>query len=170
MDRVREVLVQDFVPRYLGITHLSKEQLNNHTLAIPNGLYGHENNVIVICDGTYIYINKSSNYMFQKYTYSLHKYRNLLKPFLIVASDGYILDCFGPYKATTSDAEIMSSLFQTETSPLRLYLRENDVFILDRGFRDCISLLEECGYRTYMPDSLLEGEHQLTTAQANRSR
>ncbi|XP_075984951.1 uncharacterized protein LOC142982375 [Anticarsia gemmatalis] len=170
MDRVREVLVQDFVPRNLGIGHLSREQLITHNLMIPNGLYGHENNMIVICDGTYIYINKSSNYMFQKDSYSLHKFRNLLKPFLIVATDGYIIDCFGPYKATTSDAEIMTGLFNNDTSPLRLYFRENDAFILDRGFRDSIRLLEDCGYRTYMPDSLLEGEHQLTTTQANRSR
>lgn len=38
------------------------------------------------------------------------------KPFLIVACDGYILDCFGPYKATTTDADIMSSLFSNENS------------------------------------------------------
>lgn len=114
-------------------------------------------------------MNKSSNYMFQKHSYSLHKYRNLLKPFMIVACDGYIVDCFGPYKATTSDAEIMTNLFQ-DGSALRSYFIEDDVFILDRGFRDSISFLEGCGYRTCMPDSLLEGEHQLTTEQANRSR
>lgn len=108
--------------------------------------------------------------MFQKDTYSLHKYRNLVKPFLIVSCDGYIVDCFGPYKATTSDADIMTSLFSNENSPLRLYLQENDIFILNRGFRDSISLLESCNYSAYMPESLLEGEHQLTTEQANRSR
>lgn len=170
MDKVREVLVHDYVPRHLGINHISREQLLGHNLVIPNGIYGNSNNVIVICDGTYIYTNKSSNYMFQKDSYSLHKYRNLLKIFLIVTCDGYIVDCFGPYKATTSDAEIMSSLFRNESSALRFYFRENDIFILDRGFRDSIGLLQECGYRAYMPDSLLEGEHQLTTAQANRSR
>ncbi|KAF9823579.1 hypothetical protein SFRURICE_011885 [Spodoptera frugiperda] len=47
---------------------------------------------------------------------------------------------------------------------------ENDVFILDRGFRDSIRMLEGCNYRAYMPESLLEDEHQLTTQQANRSR
>ncbi|KPJ07452.1 hypothetical protein RR48_08465 [Papilio machaon] len=63
----------------------------------------------------------------------------------------------------------MISLFQ-DGSPLRSYFIEDDVFILDRGFRDSINLLEECGYRPCMPDSLLEGEHQLTTEQANQSR
>lgn len=149
MDNVREILCQDFVPRHVGIEHLNREELLRHNLTIPNGLYGGDNNAIVICDGTYIYINKSSNYMFQKDTYSLHKYKNLLKPFLIVASDGYIVDCFSPYKATTSDAVIMTNLFNNENSALRLYFRNNDAFILDRGFRDCINLLEECGYRPY---------------------
>ncbi|CAH2105465.1 unnamed protein product [Euphydryas editha] len=170
MDKVREILFQDFVPNNLGINHMSRDELiNNHTLLIPNGLYGNGTNTIVICDGTYIYVNKSSNYSFQKQTYSLHKYRNLLKPFLIVACDGYILDCFGPYKATTSDADIMNQLF-CDGSALREYFECDDVFILDRGFRDSISLLEGCGFRAFMPESLSEGEHQLTTAQANKSR
>ncbi|XP_045455076.1 uncharacterized protein LOC123664602 [Melitaea cinxia] len=170
MDNVREILCQDFVSRNLGIDVLSRAELLQHNLIIPNGLFGSDNNAIVICDGTYIYINKSSNYSFQKDTYSLHKYKNLLKPFLIVASDGYIVDCFGPYKATTSDSVIINNLFSSPDSALRLYFRNNDVFILDRGFRDSISLLQGCGYKPYMPESLIEGEHQLTTAQANRSR
>ncbi|KAH9642646.1 hypothetical protein HF086_008259 [Spodoptera exigua] len=171
MDKVRAILVQDFVPRYLGIQHISREQLLHRNLIIPNAIYNQNNeNTIIICDGTYIYLNKSSNYMFQKETYSLHKYRNLLKPFLLVTPDGYIVDCFGPYKATTSDADIMKSLFRDENSPLRQYFQNNDIFILDRGFRDSISLLEACNYKAYMPESLLEGEHQLTTDQANRSR
>ncbi|XP_050684124.1 uncharacterized protein LOC126979020 [Leptidea sinapis] len=170
MDKVREILCQDFVTRHLGINHITHEELLEHNLTIPNRLFGGENIAIVICDGTYIYFNKSSNYMFQKDSYSLHKYRNLVKPFLIVACDGYIVDCFGPYKATTSDAVIMNNLFYDENSALRLYFRSGDAFILDRGFRDSISLLENCGYRAFMPESLLEGEHQLTTAQANQSR
>ncbi|XP_047024539.1 uncharacterized protein LOC124633388 [Helicoverpa zea] len=171
MNKSREILVQDFVPMHLGITHISRENLMNHNLTIPNGIYNENfTNAIIICDGTYININKSSNYSFQKDTYSLHKYKNLLKPFLFVACDGYILDCFGPYKATTSDADIMISLFDDENAPLRLYFQENDVFILDRGFRDSIRMLEGCNYRPYMPDSLLVGEHQLTTQQANQSR
>ncbi|KAF9416064.1 hypothetical protein HW555_006476 [Spodoptera exigua] len=76
---------------------------------------------------TYIFLNKSSNYMFPNDIYSLHKYRNLLKPFLIVVCDGYILwPCYGLYKATTSDAEIMSStrMFSNKNSPLRRWVVE----------------------------------------------
>lgn len=49
-------------------------------------------------------------------------------------------------KATTSDAEIMSGLFSSGIS-LRSYFREDYVFILDKGFRDSLSLLEGCGFR-----------------------
>ncbi|XP_050563593.1 uncharacterized protein LOC126912994 [Spodoptera frugiperda] len=64
----------------------------------------------------------------------------------------------------------MSSEFRNETSVLRNYFRPGDVFILDRGFRDVIDELHSHGYKTYMPESLLEGKNQLTTEQANRSR
>jgi hypothetical protein len=35
--------------------------------------------------------SKSSNYKFQRRSYIIHKHRNLVKPMVIVASDGYIL-------------------------------------------------------------------------------
>lgn len=56
MDKVREVLLQNFVPVHLGINQLGREQLLQHNLLIPNGLYGNGNNAIVICDGTYKFI------------------------------------------------------------------------------------------------------------------
>lgn len=116
MNNVRELLEQDFIPRNLGINHISCEQLLQQNLMTLNAIYNYNNqNVILICDGTYVYTNKSSNYMFQKDTYSLNKYRNLLKPFLLVTCDGYIVDCLGPYKATTSDADIIITLFRDET-------------------------------------------------------
>lgn len=79
------------------------------------------------------------------------------------------MDCLGPYKVITSDAEIMLSLFNDENSPVRNFFRESDIFILDRGFRDSIPLLKQCGYETHMPASLIQGNNQLTTEQANQS-
>ena len=126
LQAAREALLRAFVPSYLGISHISREQLINRNLTIPEGLFGNreERVPIVICDGTYIYLQKSSNYLFQKKTYSLHKYRNLVKPFLIVAPDGYIIDVFGPYPATESDADIMKALFQNENSELNNFFKE----------------------------------------------
>ncbi|KAH9635438.1 hypothetical protein HF086_006375 [Spodoptera exigua] len=106
----------------------------------------------------------------QAKTYSLHKYRNLIKPFLIVASNGHIVDVWGPYSATISDASIMNDLFAEENGPLRSYFREGDVFILDRGFRDAIINLVSYNYEPHKPESLEEGETQLPTIRANKSR
>lgn len=69
--------------------------------------------------------------MYQKDTYSLHKYRNLMKPLLMVCCDGYIIDVLGLYPATTSDANIIINEFNEETKPLRRYFQAGDVFILD---------------------------------------
>lgn len=62
MDKVREVLLQVFLPMHLGINQLRREQLLEHNLLIPNGLYGNGNNAIVICDGTYIQIKAQTTY------------------------------------------------------------------------------------------------------------
>lgn len=106
----------------------------------------------------------------KKRTYSMHKYANLIKPFLFVGCDGYILECLGPYSATQNDSSIMSDVFRGDDSEMRRFFRENDVFLLDRGFRDVMPELQAHGYKAYIPESLQEGEHQLTTIQANKSR
>ncbi|CAH2087290.1 unnamed protein product [Euphydryas editha] len=99
----------------------------------------------------------------------MHKYRNLLKPFLIVCTDGHIIDVLDPYPATMSDADIMKNEF-ANGRPLQEYFHRGDAYILDRGFRDALPLLHQCGYRTYMPASLEEDETQLSTSEANKSR
>ena len=167
----RQCLTEDFVPRYLGLDHLTREDTVARNLSIPSHIFGgnQNENGIFVMDGTYLYVQKSANFLFQRKTYSLHKFRNLVKPFLVVCTDGYIIDVVGPYPATTSDASILRHLLQSEESPWLWFLRPNDIFILDRGFRDSIPLIEECGYVPHMPPSAGRGE-QLTTVDANKSR
>lgn len=168
----RECLLADFVPSHLGFDHISRNEALTKNLLIPNALFGDENNskLISICDGTYIYIQKSSNFLFQRRSYSLHKYRNLLKPFLIVCSNGYIIDVTGPYAATTSDATIMSNILNDHDNTFHWFYLSNDVFILDRGFRDALPDFEACGYDAHMPPSKDRNSQQLSTEQANKSR
>lgn len=65
---VRNTLNDQFVPIHLGIDHLQRDNIINHNLLIPQGLFGGEEGgrrrAIVICDGTYVYLQKSSNYLF----------------------------------------------------------------------------------------------------------
>lgn len=149
---------------------ISRAEIALRNLTIPNGLFGGEGKPIVIMDGTYLYVQKSSNYMYQKNTYSLHKYRNLMKPFIICCSDGYSVDVLGPFPATTSDAQVIQNAFNDDSKPLRQYFLAGDVFILDRGFRDCVPLLEQNNYSVHVSASREEGESQLSTHAANQSR
>lgn len=117
-----------------------------------------------------MYIQKSSNFTFQKVTYSLHKYRNLLKPFLFVTCDGHIIDISGPYQATQNDATILNNLLDGPGRVIHWLLQFGDIFILDRGFRDSIPMLESHGYVGIMPESQARRATQLSTIQANKSR
>ncbi|GBP54902.1 hypothetical protein EVAR_11656_1 [Eumeta japonica] len=173
LELARECLTNEFVPRHLGWDHISREEIVARNSTIPNAIFGVDNEVppaILICDGTYIYIQKSSNFLFQKQSYSLHKFRNLLKPFLLICTDGYIVDVTGPHAATTSDATIMNAYIENEMNPIHYVLHNNDTFVLDRGFRDAISTLQTWGYQAHMPPTKLRSENQLSTVEANKSR
>jgi len=159
VSEARHLMYDYFVPRHLGLNHINRQEIVTRNLLIPQGLFGShngENKPVIIIDGTYCFIEKSSNYLYQKRTYSLHKYNNLVKPFMIVCTDGHIVDVMGPYPATTSDAEIINNEFRDPNSMLRKYFQAGDAFILNRGFRDALPLLNECGYRTYVPPTLPE--------------
>lgn len=95
---------------------------------------------------------------------------NLLKPFLLVSTDGHIIEVMGSYAAVTSDADIMNDIVNNQDSPFHWLYRSGDVFILDRGFRDAMENLQSCGYIPHMPETKCSNETQLTTDQANKSR
>ncbi|XP_075990360.1 uncharacterized protein LOC142986011 [Anticarsia gemmatalis] len=173
----RLCIFQDFVPLHLGLDHITREDVIRRNRVLPNSVMGNEESpkAILIVDGSYIYIQKSSNFLFQRKSYSLHKYQNLIKPFMIVCGDGHIVDVTGPYDATTSDATIMEQVLENhggpmEEAPINFFLEEGDIFILDRGFRDAVPALEAHGYVTHMPPTKNRNETQLSTEEANKSR
>ncbi|XP_045766375.1 uncharacterized protein LOC123868072 isoform X1 [Maniola jurtina] len=177
IHKVRQCLITDFVPLHLGLDHITRDEVIARNRVLPNVLFGNEESpkAIVTFDGTYIYIEKSSNFLFQRRSYSLHKFRNLIKPFMIVCADGYILDVTGPYSARTTDADIMKMILQNhdgpiEDGPFHFFFHEGDSFILDRGFRDSIPLIETYGYVAHMPPTKQPQDTQLSTEQANKSR
>lgn len=55
----------------------------------------------------------------------MHKGRHLLKPVLLVAPDGYILDIQGPYFADSrnNDAAILRSEFDRDASKMRAWMQ-----------------------------------------------
>uniref|UniRef100_K1RZ83 Uncharacterized protein n=1 Tax=Magallana gigas TaxID=29159 RepID=K1RZ83_MAGGI len=50
------------------------------------------------------------------------------------------------------------------------WVREEDIFVIDRGFRDSLDFLEEMGIQAQMPSFMTEGEKQRPTENANSSR
>lgn len=77
----------------------------------------------------------STNNEYQKKSCSGQKKVPLCKPFTLCTTDGYIVDMLGPYFANQNNAEILKSVIKDSNS-LRKFLKEGDIFILDRGFRD----------------------------------
>ena len=74
----RAALMQDFVPNVLGFGHITHEEfVRDHTTPTAKTLFSSDNDdaAIIVMDGTYIYIQKSSDYNFQRLSYSLHKHR-----------------------------------------------------------------------------------------------
>jgi len=171
---IRRAIMSEFVPRYLGLDHMSREEvIQRHTRPFAKELFSAgEDSVILVADGTYVYIQKSSNYSFQRRTYSLHKGRPLVKPMMLVTTTGYILDVTGPFLADgrNNDASIFKSMLTSNSDAFRNWLHEEDILVVDRGFRDCLALLEEMNLIAKMPHFLGAGRAQHTAEEANQSR
>ena len=138
IKNVRQALMQNFVPRHLGGTHITREEAMRHTTPLARSLYlpeGNEENIVVIIDGTYLYTPKSFNFTELKRTFSTHKGRHLIKMTMCVLADGYIIACPGPFYADSknNDAATLTCDLREEISGLRTLLREGDVIIIDRG-------------------------------------
>ena len=103
-------------------------------------------------------------------SYSVQKGRCLVKPFIICAPDGYIVDIYGLYPATWNDARIFEHIMKTDVN-LKRVLIEGDILIFDRGFRGVLEPLHnKYKFKTILPCFLPKGQKQFTTEEANRSR
>lgn len=114
---VRRSLMQRFVPGNLGFEAITREQyITQHVTEFANYLYNDEpetRRVIAYMDGTYAPTEKNSNHRILRQTFSLQKKEHLVKPVMVVAPDGYILDVEGPYFADSrnNDSSILNNEF-----------------------------------------------------------
>src|SRR5699024_6862802 len=106
IKKARTALNQNFKPAYLGLASVSKADIQAHTTENAKALFSSLKTILVL-DGTYAYIQKSSNFEFQRQSFSLHKHRNLMKMFMVVSTDGYSIDVTGPFEANASDSKLM---------------------------------------------------------------
>ena len=97
-QQIRDALAKKFVPNNIGSDHLTRNEFLKHNTKISSRLFDLEGQKLaVLADGTYCNMQKSSNFYFQRVTYSGQKKRHLVKPFVICCTDGYIIDIFGLY-------------------------------------------------------------------------
>ena len=167
LNEARCSMLRNFMPQNLSES-LTREKLPSNHTPVSSKLFNLDiNKSAFIMDGTYIYIQKSSNYKFQKQSYSSQKKRNLIKPFMIVLPDGYIVNALGPYEASKNDASIVKEIIQSGELDI---LQTGDILLVDRGFRDAKDFLVKRGFDVRMPQFIKPGEKQLTWQQANQSR
>lgn len=169
--QIRSVLMKDFVPQNVNYIR-TREDLIGHNTVMSNSLFDPENKkkIMLVCDGTYIFIDKSENYIHQKKTFSGQKKRNFIKVMNINACDGTVVHCISPFPAVQNDASILKHLY--ENTVIFDVLKNDDILLLDRGFRDVVSLIESKGITVKMPALVQSSEKkgQLNTKEANRSR
>ena len=102
----------------------------------------------------------------------MHKGRPLLKPMVIVTTSGYFVSVLGPYLSDSknNDASILTHIMKTNVEDIKNWAQDDDIFVVDRGFRDALPLLDDMGIQAEMPKFLSKGQKQLSTEDANMSR
>lgn len=103
--QVARTLGKDFLKQNLGLGHLSRATaLRDHSRDMYYKLFEEHDktSLFLIMDGTYVYVDKPSDFEIQKLTWSGQKKRNLIKPFMIVLPSGYILEA-SPWFANGND-------------------------------------------------------------------
>ncbi|CAM4849082.1 unnamed protein product [Rotaria magnacalcarata] len=173
IHQTTNALIKDFAPAYIGFAHISRDSvLKSHQTELASALFTDDNQqVVVVMDGTYLFIQKSMYNELQRRTYSTHKHRHLIKPMIVTTTNGYILSVLGPFFGDyrNNDAKIIQHCLLNNEQDILKWLKDDDIIILDRGFRDVVPTMKMLGFQTVMP-SFLNGRPQLTTEEANESR
>ena len=169
--QVRNALLKDFVPKHLGVSHLSREQwVKENTLMAKTIFDVPDDKLILVADGTYLYHGKSLDNELQRKSFSMQKGRHLSKPFVICITSGRIVDIYGLYPASQNDATILETIFKSNKD-LRKLIEADDHILLDRGFRNVIDTLEKDYHlNTHMPVCKKPNQKQMTVQEANLSR
>jgi len=91
---------------------------------------------------------------------------------VVVTTTGHFVTIVGPYFADgkNNDAAILNHMLRANVQNFREFLQEGDVLVVDRGFRDSLTLLADLGIHTEMPALVSKGQKQLSTTEANSSQ
>lgn len=164
--KIRNLVHKVVVPLYLY--NRSRDELLRNTTPFSRKIYEvNDETVILTLDATYVFTIKSSNYDFQKKSFSLQFGRNLIKFMLCVSTNGLIAAAYGPFEARKNDATILNEIMNEQESIFQK-LHVGDVVVVDRGFRDIIEALKNRGLIVKSPKGTQS--NKLSRADANESR
>lgn len=78
----------------------------------------------------------------------------------------------GPCLANGSnnDSSIITHIIKSNWGNFMDFMKDDDILVVDRGFRDALDFLNDCGFITEMPPFLNKSMKQHTTLEANLSR
>lgn len=168
-NSVLKAFEKDILSSSFGLKNVTRADIIENTSEIARKLLNlSDDTAVVICDGTYIYHQKSSNNDYQKISFSGQKKRHLCKPFTIATTNGFVIDMAGPFTANLNDAEILKKIITESDDFIRL-LKKGDIIILDRGFRDIKEYLEALGFIVLMP-AIKGKRQQIPWNESNESR
>lgn len=133
LETIRAAIYKEFVPCFLGAKENRDFYLRYNTFMTHKLFDLKKDDLVIVADGTYSKIEKSSNNDFQFKTYSVQKSGSLFKPFIICCADGYIIDCYGPFSANSNDSTILNYILETDNDLMKILLPHKTLVLLDRG-------------------------------------
>jgi hypothetical protein len=128
LAQIRTAMETDIVPQLLGAQKVKVFFLRHNTESVRILHSFTDEKLAIIADGTYTRLEKSSNNEFQYVSYSLQKFDHLIKPFILCCADGYFIDCYGPFKATFNDADILKYILATDEDLKKLVQPPENIY------------------------------------------
>ena len=91
---------------------------------------------------------------------------------VMVTTTEYIVTTFGPFSSDfhNNDASILKHIMLNNYEDILTWIKEGDIMILDRGFRDLFGVLKSLGIDAGMPSFLAKNQQQFNMYDATRSR
>ena len=84
IESVAEALTANFVPKYLGFGHMSRDKMFEHVPKFTSTVFETSpEQLVTVMDRTYLFIDRPSDFALQRKTYSTHKHRNLIKTMMV---------------------------------------------------------------------------------------
>ncbi|CAF1024274.1 unnamed protein product [Brachionus calyciflorus] len=176
LDEIGRAIYKDFVPFFLGSRRF-KNDLEKRSFFISQNitmtsklLNTKKDEIVVIVDASYCRIEKSSNNDFQYASWSEQKMDLLLKPFFMCFPNGWIFDCYGPFKAHQNDASIFEYILKNDEELKNILLPFKTHVILDRDAYKFFPKIPTCNQLEDKEKTECKSKKQLTIKQTSESR